>query len=261
MLFLEEDRFKGDFGIYAIRNILNNKVYIGQTSENFQRRYWHHKWKLNNNCHDNEYLQNSWNKYGEDNFEYFVIEVVDDEDMLDDLEICYIEKYKSINLSYNILNGGGGRRGIPMSSHAKAIIGEKNKKHMTGKTHSDTTKAKMSYARTGKKYTRYKKTTICNDDLIRQIKIDLIKGIKPSVVANKYNVSYKCINGIISNNTWSNIIVDGWEEFYNSRRKSYRLKPEDHDVIRQLQKDGMTKHELADIYNKNIKTIEKILRR
>lgn len=260
MLFLEEKAFKDLFGIYAIKNILNGKVYIGQTGENFQRRYWHHRWKLKNNCHDNEYLQNSWNKYGEESFEFLVVEVVDDSNMLDDLEISYIEKYKSIGKSYNILNGGGGRRGVSMSTKAKAIVGNKNKKHMTGKKLSEATKNKMSHSRKGKSYTRYKKTTICNDDLIKSIKTDLIDGIKPSVVADKYNVSYNCVNAIISNNTWSNVIVDGWEEFYNNRKKSYRLKPEDHIIIRRLKKEGMTKYEIANMYNKNIKTIEKILR-
>lgn len=90
MDFINEELFKNDFGIYGIRNKINNFTYVGQTGENFQRRYWHHRWKLNNNSHDNQYLQNAWNKYGKDNFEFCVLEIVSDKDLLDDKEIEYI---------------------------------------------------------------------------------------------------------------------------------------------------------------------------
>lgn len=149
MDFVDKDLYKNNFGIYGIRNKINENVYVGQTCERFLKRFWHHQWKLRNNIHDNKYLQNSWNKYGEDNFEYFIIKVVNDSNLLDELEIKYIEYYKSIEKSYNILYGGGGRRGVPMSDNAKRIIGEKNRNHMIGKKHSEQTKKKMSETRTG----------------------------------------------------------------------------------------------------------------
>ena len=46
MIFVEESKFKKEIGIYKIVNLANGKVYIGQTGQNFQRRYWHHQWKL-----------------------------------------------------------------------------------------------------------------------------------------------------------------------------------------------------------------------
>jgi group I intron endonuclease len=54
-------------GIYEIVNILSGKKYIG-SSVNMPRRFKQHIYKLNNNIHDNSYLQSSWNKYGSNSF-------------------------------------------------------------------------------------------------------------------------------------------------------------------------------------------------
>ena len=60
-------------GIYIITNLLNKKVYIGQ-SKNIYRRGILHRFQLNNNNHCNSHLQRSFNKYGKDNFSFEVIE-------------------------------------------------------------------------------------------------------------------------------------------------------------------------------------------
>lgn len=60
-------------GIYKIVNITNSKVYIGQ-SNNIKKRWTEHRSALNNNRHVNVHLQNAWNKYGENNFEFVIIE-------------------------------------------------------------------------------------------------------------------------------------------------------------------------------------------
>lgn len=60
-------------GIYIITNIINGHRYIG-SAKNLYKRLYDHKWELNKNKHTNNYLQNAWNKYGEDNFEYGILE-------------------------------------------------------------------------------------------------------------------------------------------------------------------------------------------
>ena len=54
-------------GIYCIKNLENGKIYIGK-SVNIKNRWISHRNTLKNNKHDNSYLQNSWNKYGESSF-------------------------------------------------------------------------------------------------------------------------------------------------------------------------------------------------
>ena len=60
-------------GIYKIQNLLNGKLYIGQ-SVDIESRWRIHIVELRNNYHHNTCLQNAWNKYGEDNFLFEVIE-------------------------------------------------------------------------------------------------------------------------------------------------------------------------------------------
>lgn len=60
-------------GVYRIVNLVNNNTYIG-SSININRRLTQHRLELRCNKHPNHYLQNAWNKYGEENFEFQIIE-------------------------------------------------------------------------------------------------------------------------------------------------------------------------------------------
>jgi group I intron endonuclease len=89
------EEFK-QMGVYEIKNKVNGKRYIGSTIMSFSKRLEHHRCLLKNGTHKNAYLQNAWNKYGEDNFEFNIIEVVDpcctlevEQTYLDDCEDCY----------------------------------------------------------------------------------------------------------------------------------------------------------------------------
>lgn len=62
-------------GIYMIKNKKTGQMYIGQ-SKHIKRRWVDHKYELVRGIHANTFLQNSWNKYGEDNFSFSIIEEV-----------------------------------------------------------------------------------------------------------------------------------------------------------------------------------------
>lgn len=61
-------------GVYTIRNNVNNKIYIGSTKR-FRTRKTEHLSRLKNNV-ASPYLQNDWNKYGEEAFVFQVEEIV-----------------------------------------------------------------------------------------------------------------------------------------------------------------------------------------
>lgn len=135
-------------GIYAIENIISQKLYIGK-SINVKKRILEHKRKLKNNVHFNKYLQKSWLKYGFENFKFKIIEECLEHE-LDEKEIYFIEKFKTITGVYNFKSGGNGGK---HSYETKEKIKEKRKNQII----TQETKLKMKKSRIGKKPNKGKK--------------------------------------------------------------------------------------------------------
>lgn len=93
-------------GIYCIENLKNNIKYIG-LSRNIEQRWKQHKYKLKSGTHNNTYLQNAWNKYGEDNFHFYILEECSQEE-LNNKEQHWINYYDTYYNGYNGTLGGEG---------------------------------------------------------------------------------------------------------------------------------------------------------
>lgn len=101
--------------IYKITNLVNSKIYIGQTARTVELRWNEHlrrRFEPNNKQY-NLYLYKSIRKYGKDNF---IIESIEscDNNVLDDRETFWIDYYNSAHpdFGYNLTLGGGGNRTI-----------------------------------------------------------------------------------------------------------------------------------------------------
>lgn len=72
-----------------------------------EARWSKHKSELNRNVHFNSYLQNAWNKHGEKDFVFYVLEYCDIQD-LDDRENYHINQLNTMNrdCGYNLKSGG-----------------------------------------------------------------------------------------------------------------------------------------------------------
>lgn len=99
--------------IYKITNLINNKVYIGQTKNHYSERFKQHKNRYNQEYREsyNYPLYKAMRKYGLDNFSFEPIEKCEI-DKLDEREIYWISFYDSFNKikGYNQTLGGGGFR-------------------------------------------------------------------------------------------------------------------------------------------------------
>ena len=93
--------------IYKISNDINNKVYIGKTTYNIQKRWKEHCNDLHRRKLEKRPLYNAMNKYG---IEHFYIELVEEcsIDVLSEREIYWIESYNSFKNGYNATKGGDG---------------------------------------------------------------------------------------------------------------------------------------------------------
>ena len=89
-------------GVYQIRCRQNGKIYIG-SAINLQARWRAHRRDLVNGVHGNPHLQFAWNRYGEKNFEFSIVEYVDEARLLV-TEQFWIEKARCTdrNIGFNI---------------------------------------------------------------------------------------------------------------------------------------------------------------
>lgn len=77
-------------GIYSISNTINGKLYVGSTN-NISVRWNKHRALLRHNKHQNTHLQSAWNKYGEESFEFSIIEECSIESLIE-REQYFIDK-------------------------------------------------------------------------------------------------------------------------------------------------------------------------
>lgn len=137
-------------GIYAILNIVNCKYYIGSAVD-FADRWRLHKLAFTHNKHHNRHLQKAWNKYGEANFIFVVLEYTND---LDDREQYWIKELDAINpkSGYNICLYKRNRLGVKASEETRKRLSESHK----GYKASEETKRKMSLVHKGNQYNKGK---------------------------------------------------------------------------------------------------------
>ena len=167
-------------GIYALRNKVNGKLYIGCTNK-FKQRKSSHAGYLNRNSHQNTYLQASHNKYGQDTFEFLILEIIDDSETLFRKEYEYIIKYRTLerDFGYNLLINN--------------TPGSYNR-------HTQETKDKISISRKGKLKGIIPSNLNANRELIKRPIIQYTDG----VMTNEYEsckfagsllgIDYKTIN-------------------------------------------------------------------
>lgn len=91
--------------IYKITNTINNKVYIGQTTQGLLQRQREHVSRFNRGERDHK-LYLAFRKYGIDVFKFEVICVALDASYLNELETLLIKEHNSFNKGYNMTVGG-----------------------------------------------------------------------------------------------------------------------------------------------------------
>jgi hypothetical protein len=94
-------------GIFSVRNLVNEKVFVGK-SENLDGIFNRTKFQLKANCHNQKDLQTDWNELGSEKFEFEVLEQLESRENLDIkkelefLEDLWLEKLKPFgNCGYN----------------------------------------------------------------------------------------------------------------------------------------------------------------
>jgi group I intron endonuclease len=133
-------------GIYKILNTHNRMIYVGSAVD-FQQRFYLHIYHLNANTHFNKHLQNAWNKYGENAFEFKILEFCEKDNLIKreqhwiDWTLCYQRE-----IGYNSRRKAETNLGLQWSEETKRKMGQKN----IGRKHTQEHKDKVIKALTGR---------------------------------------------------------------------------------------------------------------
>jgi group I intron endonuclease len=126
-------------GVYQILNKTNGKRYIGSAT-NINKRWGEHWRRLQRGVHSNQHLQNAWDKYGADAFEFGILNYCEPRLLILN-EQKFINRHKPKEL-YNICLVAGSSLGRKFSVETKKRISQAGK----GRQHSKKTKEKISQA-------------------------------------------------------------------------------------------------------------------
>lgn len=147
-------------GIYMIKNKITSQKYIGQSKDVFHR-FIRHLSLLKYNKHYNCYLQDEYNTYGENSFEFTLLKSCKSQYM-NRFEKIYIEKYNTLYPNgYNLESGG----------------------LFNYKTHSDTSQ-KLSKSLTGRKFSEEHKMNLSKSHRNKTLSKEHRKHIKEATTGS-----------------------------------------------------------------------------
>lgn len=134
-------------GIYTIGCLATGKVYVGSTKQPAVR-WQQHARLLKMGSHFNRYLQHAWNKYGQDQFVYTVIESVSHAALLE-REKHHIDRLNSTDPTrgFNIRVWPNSSKGTKLTEEHRARIAASH----IGMTHGEDARAKIRAAHLGTK--------------------------------------------------------------------------------------------------------------
>lgn len=208
-------------GIYQIKNLVNGKIYIG-SSVKIKDRWSQHISQLSKNKHHSKHLQSSWNKYGQSNFEFSIIEIINDLNIILEREQFYLDFYQSYDSKYGYNNStkAGSCLGVKHNEEFGKIISERNRERWRLLSDEEKDKERLrlrSFSLKGKKsigsgiYDRSEnnKVYIFNYSQINEIKLYLkFSELYQREIAELYNSSPVTIGCISRENTWIHITIE-----------------------------------------------------
>jgi group I intron endonuclease len=128
--------------IYVIRNSVDNRAYVGQTTDFAQRKAGH---VYSAKRGDHRPLYQAMREFGVDQFSFDIIEECNDPRIASQREEHWVTHFDSFNNGFNLTQGGGyhvGNKGRKFTEEHKKKISEAHK----GKIVSDETRKKIGEA-------------------------------------------------------------------------------------------------------------------
>lgn len=169
-------------GVYSIKNMVNGKMIIG-SARDISKRWSNYMSKLNNSVFSNDLLQDEWIAYGESQFEFEILELVDNVEDLFPKEKEWLDRYWESGILYN-----KNRIRNTVKKIRDPIEAAEHKKFMSEKFSG----------------TLNPNCKLTEDD-VETIKSMLDDGVGQSKIARQFGVSPQQIHKIKNSERWCNV--------------------------------------------------------
>lgn len=209
-----------DTGIYEIVNKESGKRYVGSTGDSFENRWRQHRSLLRAGNHHSIHLQRAWDKYGEEKFEFRILEeMVAPGFCYHDYitrEQWYLDNERC---EYNVSSRADRPTGMLGKNHSQETI-EKIKQNNLGKKRNEESKKKMSLAKSGKNSPWYgtggpmkgKKHSVKSKLKVAKLTEQEVLDIRERFpkdsqrkLAEEFDVSRRAIQKILKRETWTHL--------------------------------------------------------
>jgi len=141
--------------IYKITNVINNKIYIGQTIGSLNNRW-------NDHCSagkNKSAVRNAIKKYGKESFKIEIIYTASSREELNIKEIYYIQQFNSVFPNgYNLQLGGGSRNPSDETRRRMSLASKGRIPSNLDKLHTEETRLKAAETRKSNKYKHSEET-------------------------------------------------------------------------------------------------------
>lgn len=215
-------------GVYFIINLINNKVYVG-SSTNTESRKRSHFWELNKQKHKNSYLQSSYNKYGKEAFVFRVIEKDIPEDKLFERELYWIN-YKRSNdpkFGYNLSlpnADGSPNHSLETRERLRRLRYEYVHGRLTDDQYKELVENRLTYINRERQIENHNIKSICFIDKNTNILVHEFKSIR--LAAIYFHTQERIISRVLNSSSKKSFkgFVVIFKDDYNPE-KDYRIIP------------------------------------
>ena len=204
--------------VYKHTNRINGKIYIGITSQRPQKR-----WDCGRGYQSNKHFWDSIQKYGWESFDHEILfDNLDPEDAFrKEQELILKYGTQDYRKGYNCSSGGEGG--------ATGLVGERHPRY--GKHHTPETRARLSLANKGKKYSPERYANFLNTldrDMLRERAYKTIVGYN-----NGRSRSEECRRKIAESNRGLKRSEETCKKIGESKRKSVYQMSSNGEILRE----------------------------
>ena len=206
-------------GIYRIRNLRNQKSYVGQAALTFEKRFKEHRHYLRHGKHHSRHLQRAWDRYGERAFAFEVIEEIQPgqksekefKKALSAREQFHMDALQTTHplFGYNVSPRAGSQLGYRHSEEAKRKMSEAGRGRKLPKiwrqSIADSMKAKgITRSQPERDRLSARRARLQKDDVFDVL--DMYKeGVPQEDLAERFGVSLPAISRIIRGRSYRRV--------------------------------------------------------